>query len=170
MLRQIVGRITTATKKAAGVPLNGLDLLRADHMRAEGIAIQLRLSRDKNRRKQLLGELTQALDRHMRIEEEVLYPACARIQKLSRLIDHARTDHQLFKNVLKDLAVLDPCSGHFNALLTKAIIEVEKHVYEEENRMFGRARRSMSRSEFRSVNRQIIEAHREEAIEQPRAA
>lgn len=170
MLRQVIGRISTATKKAAGIPLNSIDLLRADHMKVEAIAVQLRLSGDLNKRKTLLNELTQALSKHMRIEEEILYPACARIRKLSRLIDHSHADHQLFKNVLKDLAVLDPCSGHFNDLLMKAVLKIEKHVYQEENRVFSGLRKYTSRAEFKRINQQILDAYHREDIRQLRAA
>jgi iron-sulfur cluster repair protein YtfE (RIC family) len=162
--------MSTAVKKAVGIPMNGLDLLRADHMKAEMVAVEIRIARDPKKRKVLLGALTEALGKHMRLEEEILYPVCARSRKLSRLIDHARTDHQLFKNALKDLAVLDPSTGQFNALLMKAVVEVEKHVYEEENLLFPSMRRVLGRAEFQRVNREITAAHRREELKELRAA
>src|ERR1041384_1910641 len=107
MLRQVAGRIKTGAKAATGVNYDALDLLRADHMKAEAALIELRLSKDATKRKQLLKQVSAALAQHMALEENIFYPACERIDELRDLIDHAHTDHQLVKAALKDLAVMD---------------------------------------------------------------
>jgi iron-sulfur cluster repair protein YtfE (RIC family) len=161
MLRQIFGRLKTGSKKASGFRYDALDLLRADHMRIEALAIGLRLNRSARQKHELLGRLSQDLAKHMRIEEEIFYPACSRIAGLAKIIDHAHADHQLVKNVIKDLAVLKPESDHFNSLLTKLIIKLEKHVYAEENTVFAGVRKGMSRSEFKTLNQEMVRAFAE---------
>ena len=107
MLRQVAGRIKTGTKAATGMTYDGLDLLRADHMKAEASLIELRLIKDRTKRKQLLKDVSNALAQHMALEENIFYPACERIKQLRDQIGHAHTDHQLVKAALKDLAVMD---------------------------------------------------------------
>jgi iron-sulfur cluster repair protein YtfE (RIC family) len=162
MIRQVLGRLKTGLKALAGVKYDALDLLRADHMKVEALAVELRVIKNVKRRKQLLAEIRDKLDRHMRVEEEILYPACARIRPLAALVDHARTDHQIAKNALKDLAVMNPAYGSFSALVTTLIKEFEHHVYEEENRIFPGLRRHLDRKEFRQLSQRIIQAYRQE--------
>ena len=87
MLRQVGGRIKTGAKAATGITYDALDLLRADHMKAEASLIELRLIKDGNKRKELLKQVTDALARHMWLEENIFYPACERIQELRHLIE-----------------------------------------------------------------------------------
>jgi iron-sulfur cluster repair protein YtfE (RIC family) len=142
-----------------GLHYNTFDLLRVDHMKVETLALQLRLSRDANTQRRLLDEINTLLGRHMQLEEEIFYPACAQIPRLSRLVDHSHTDHQLAKNAIKDLAVLNPSTGQYKSLVTKLIIELEKHVREEEELLFFGIRRYMPRSDFKRLNRDFIRAY-----------
>ena len=159
MLRQVAGRIKTGAKAATGLSYDALDLLRADHMKAEASLIELRLVQDRSKRKQLLKDVSKALAKHMALEENIFYPACERIKQLQRLIDHAHTDHQLVKAALKDLAIMDPTSRGFNTLLTTLIKETERHVMEEENKVFARVREYMNERDFRMLSREMLEAH-----------
>jgi len=159
MLREIAGRIKTGTKAATGMSYDALDLLRADHMKAEASLIQLRLISDINKRKNLLKQVTSALKQHMALEENIFYPACARIDKLRGLIDHAHTDHQLVKAVLKDLGVMDPNGAGFNRLLTTLIKKIELHVVDEEDKVFPGVRKYMNPREFKLLSREMLEAH-----------
>jgi len=159
MLRQVAGRIKTGAKAATGVSYDALDLLRADHMKAEAALIELRLTKDRNKRKQLLRDVSKALAQHMSLEENIFYPACERIKQLRALIDHARTDHQLVKAALKDLAVMDLTSSGFDRLLTTLIKETELHVMEEENKVFARVRQYMPARDFKLLSREMMAAH-----------
>src|ERR1051326_9268330 len=157
MLRQVVGRLKTGTKAATGMTYDALDLLRADHMKAEASLIELRLIKDRNKRKQLLKTITNALAQHMALEETIFYPACERIKELRRLIDHAHTDHQLVKAALKDLAVMDVTSAGFNRLLTTLIKGTERHVMQEENKVFPGVRKHMNQREFNRLSREMLD-------------
>jgi len=158
MLRQVAGRIKTGTKAATGMNYDALDLLRADHMKAEASLIELRIVKGASKRKQLLKQVSTALAQHMALEENIFYPACERIEELRDLIDHAHTDHQLVKAALKDLAVMEPTSTGFNRLLTKLIKETERHVMEE-GEVFAGVREHMNQREFNRLSREMLEAH-----------
>lgn len=170
MLHQLIGRFKTLSKKAIGVRLTALDRLRADHMRIERLAVQLRMSRNPRKKRVLLERLRGLLGRHMKVEEQIFYPACARIEPLRALIDHSHTDHQLAKNVLKDLAVMNPASGQFNSLLTKLILKLEKHVHLEEQQVFQGVVKHMSREQIRSLTREMSEGRARITSDRRRAA
>jgi hemerythrin superfamily protein len=158
MIRQLVGRLKTGIKSATGIRYDALDLLRADHMKVERLAVELRLLKDPKRRTALLGRMRTELDRHMRLEEEIFYPACERFEPLRYLAEHAHTDHQLVKNALRDLAVMEPSSKRFSSLVTTVIKQLEHHVHEEEDRLFPVFRRLAGRKRFQEVSRAILRA------------
>lgn len=158
MIRQAIGRFKTGIKAATGFRYDALDLLRSDHMKVEVLAIRLRVVKDPSRRMEILKSIREKLDLHMRIEEEIFYPECSRIPTLREVIDRAHTDHQLAKNVLKDLEQMDPSTDRYTELVTKLILKLEAHVYQEENRIFSSVRRHMGAREYREMSRRMLEA------------
>jgi len=165
MLKQVAGRIKTGAKAATGMSYDALDLLRADHMKAEALLIELRIVKDGNKRKQLLREAGNALSQHMRLEEDIFYPACAQIDDLRSLIDHAHTDHQLVKAALKDLRVMEPTSAGFNRLLTTLIKKTEVHVGDEEGKVFPAVREHMHPRDFNRLSREMVAARGSRTIQ-----
>jgi iron-sulfur cluster repair protein YtfE (RIC family) len=158
MIKQTIGRLKTATKKITGTQYDMLDMLRSDHMKVESMLIQLRISRDGIHRTKLLRTIRQDLDKHMRIEEEIFYPACERIQKIHGLVEHSYEEHQKAKQMLKDLSNMDPESTRFSTQVTKVITEIEHHVVHEEEEIFPAVRKYMDQREFNRLNRQVIDA------------
>src|SRR5262249_31702785 len=145
-------------KAATKVPYDALDMLRSDHMKAETVLIELRLSKNAEKRRRLFQLANRMLERHMRLEEEIFYPACASIDELKPLIDHSRTDHQLVKNVLQDLAVINPSTERYTQLVTTLIKELERHVATEENVVFTKVKKHMSRVDLDRLRQRMLEA------------
>ena len=162
MVREIVGRTKTGIKAFAGLKFNCFDLIRRDHMKVEKLVIEMRLEKDSEKRRTLLRQLDALLKRHMRIEENVLYAACARFKAIAPLVDHAHTDHQLVKNVLKDLAAMDPGSQGYLMLLNTFIKKAEHHIIEEENVLFAEIRKHFEPDEWQHLNTSIREAYQAE--------
>jgi iron-sulfur cluster repair protein YtfE (RIC family) len=158
MIKQTIGRLKTATKKITGSQYDMLDMLRSDHMKVESMLIQLRIARDADHRTKLLKTIRQDLDKHMRIEEEIFYPACERVQKIHDLVEHSYEEHQKAKNMLKDLSVMDPSNSRFPQQVTKIITEIEHHVINEEEKIFPAVRKYMDQRDFNRLNREVIQA------------
>ncbi len=158
MIKQTIGRLKTATKKITGSQYDLLDMLRSDHMKVESMLIQLRIARDADHRTKLLRTIRQDLDKHMRIEEELFYPACERVAKIHDLVEHSYEEHQKAKDMLKDLSGMEPSSSRFPQLVTKVISEIEHHVINEEERIFPAVRKFMDPKDFNRLNRDIIDA------------
>lgn len=158
MIKQTIGRLKTATKKITGTQYDMLDMLRSDHMKVESMLIQLRIARDADHRTKLLKTIRQDLDKHMRIEEEVFYPACEKVQKIHDLVEHSYEEHHKAKGMLKDLSAMDPSNARFPHQVTKLITEIEHHVINEEEKIFPAVRKHMEQREFNRLNREVINA------------
>jgi hemerythrin superfamily protein len=158
MIKQTIGRLKTATKKITGTQYDMLDMLRSDHMKVESMLIQLRIARDADHRTRLLKTIRQDLDKHMRIEETLFYPACEKVEKIRGLVEHSYDEHQKARNLLKDLQAMDPSNSRFSHMVTKLITEIEHHVVNEEEEIFPAVRKHMDQKEFNRLNRQIIDA------------
>jgi iron-sulfur cluster repair protein YtfE (RIC family) len=94
-----------------------------------------------------LREARDALELHMRLEEEVFYPACEAIPELREQVRRAREDHHAMRGALRALS-----AGPLHAaaiLRARALVaEVEAHVEDEEEDLFPRARRALGDAEI----------------------
>jgi hypothetical protein len=88
-----------------------------------------------------------ALELHMRLEEEVFYPACEAVPELRELVRRAREDHHAMRGALRGLG-----AGPLHAaamLRARALVaEVEAHIEEEEEDLIPRVRRSLGDTEL----------------------
>jgi iron-sulfur cluster repair protein YtfE (RIC family) len=88
-----------------------------------------------------------ALELHMRLEEEVFYPACEAVPELREQVRRAREDHHAMRSALRGLG-----SGPLDAaalLRARALVaEVEAHVEEEEEDLFPQVRRALGDAEI----------------------
>jgi hypothetical protein len=94
-------------------------------------------------RKQLLEEITAALELHTRLEEEIFYPAVRGLEtrKAEEMVAEALEEHHVVDLVLKDLPKVDPEDERFEAKMTVLSELVEHHADEEEKEMFKTAQR-----------------------------
>jgi hypothetical protein len=94
-------------------------------------------------RTQLLDQITQALELHTRLEEEIFYPAVRGLEtrKAEEMVAEAFEEHHVVKLVLKDLPNIDPEDERFEAKMTVLSELVEHHADEEEEEMFTTAQR-----------------------------
>jgi hemerythrin superfamily protein len=158
MIKQTIGRLKTATKKITGTQYDMLDMLRSDHMKVESLLIQLRIARDARHRAKLLKTVRQDLDKHMRIEEDLFYPACEKVQKIHDLVEHSYEEHHKVRNMLKNLSSMDASNSRFSHMVTQVIAEIEHHVINEEEKIFPAVRKHMDQRSFNRLSRDIINA------------
>jgi hemerythrin superfamily protein len=119
------------------------DLLKKQHKEVKGLFKKVEKTEDARERKQLLEQITQALELHTRIEEEVFYPAVRGLEtrKAEEMVSEALEEHHVVKLVLKDLPNVDPEDERFEAKMTVLSELVEHHADEEEQEMFKAAQR-----------------------------
>ena len=118
-------------------------LLKKQHREVEGLFKQIEKAEGADRRRELLAQLTKDLELHMRIEEEMFYPAVREIhtKKAEEMVLEAYEEHGVVKLVIGTLPEVDPEDERFEAKMTVFQELIEHHVEEEEKEMFKLAKK-----------------------------
>ena len=118
--------------------MDSLQVLRRQHRDIEAIFHRLEQTDDADSRLRLLRRLAQHLEIHLRMEEEVLYPAVWDLgtRRARGSIAAAYEGHAAMKIVLEELASIEEPAGRFGARLAAFRDLVDNHVAEEETGIF----------------------------------
>jgi hemerythrin superfamily protein len=117
-------------------------LLEADHRQVEDLFDKIEKAGGEQRRP-LIDELTDALQAHMQLEEQVLYPAMGPVTGEEAVLE-ANTEHDLARKILADVLALAPDEPGFGAALDAAKAGISHHVREEEGEIFPKLRKDAS--------------------------
>jgi hypothetical protein len=151
--------------------MKATDILKKQHKDVKGLFKKMEKTEDARGRRQLLEQITQALQLHTKLEEQIFYPAVRGLEtrKAEEMVAEAFEEHHVVDLVLKDLPNVDPEDERFEAKMTVLSELVEHHAEEEEEEMFKLARR-LGDDELEALGDQM-EAHMgEETIRGRRAA
>jgi len=110
---------------------DGIDLLKQDHRKLEGLFQQFEKESDGDAKRRLVGQIAHEFLTHSRIEEELFYPACrGRID--DKLLDEAQVEHDGAKMLLLELRGGAGRDRFFDARVKVLSEYVKHHVGEEE--------------------------------------
>jgi hemerythrin superfamily protein len=137
--------------------MKATDFLKKQHKEVKGLFKKVEKTEDTRGRRQLLAQITAALEMHTRIEEEIFYPAVRELgsRKAEEMIGEAFEEHHVVKLVLKDLPNVDPKDERFEAKMTVLSELVEHHAGEEESEMFPLAER-LGADKLTSLTEQML--------------
>lgn len=154
---------------------NAIELLKRDHKHVKTLLAQLKetTSRATKARQELLAKIEVELRAHMRIEEEIFYPAlrdAAETNEQREMLAEAYEEHRAIeKLILPDLKKTDVSSETFGGR-TKVLKEmIEHHIDEEEEEMFPFAEGLLSEEQLRELGEQM-HSRKNEILEQKRSA
>ena len=151
-----------ATKKKKST--DAIALLKEDHEQGRGLLESMTRATGARRTK-LLGQIEQELKVHTQIEEEIFYPAFREASK--KKDDQIMVYEAVQEHHMVDVALPEAGEGENNEDLkgkAKVLKElVEHHADEEEEDMFPRARKLMSRDELRDLGERM-EARKKELM------
>lgn len=123
-----------STGQAAGAEgsAGAIAMLKRDHRKVQGLFGQFEQSNDEQEKEHLVGQICEELILHMRLEEDIFYPACRKAGVEQDTMDEAQVEHDGAKAFLNDLLY-----GHAGAPFWEAKVSVlkemiEHHVTEEE--------------------------------------
>ena len=105
-----------------------------------------------------LREICMDLERHMSVEEEVVYPRLRKIDEISDLIADGYEEHGEVKDVLKKIKRNDMDVESCEDELEKLRDLIDHHVREEENQVFPTARKTLSENEIDKLTEQASNA------------
>jgi hemerythrin-like domain-containing protein len=139
---------------------DAISLLEEDHKRVKKLlaALEETTERATKTRGELLEDIAMELKAHTTIEEEIFYPAykAAVDQKDDRkLYYEAVEEHHVVDLVLPELQKTDVTSEEFGAKAKVLKELVEHHIEEEEDEMFPRARKAITKAELTELAGQM---------------
>jgi iron-sulfur cluster repair protein YtfE (RIC family) len=109
-------------------------ILEQDHRDAEDLFAKIEAASGK-RRQSYVDELSQALQAHMALEEDVVYPRMKPITG-GKDVQEGITEHELARKILADVEALSPDEPGFGAALESLKAGISHHVDEEEHDVF----------------------------------
>jgi hemerythrin-like domain-containing protein len=148
--------------------MDAIKFLKQEHKRINGLIDDLHKTteRAKLTRLKLLAEITEQLDVHSQIEEEIFYPEFNRVAKKREhriLRQEAEEEHAIVDRLLREMRSSDVETEGFSAKAKVLKDLVEHHVEEEEKQMLPMAKRLMSPGLLRELGERMQQ--RKEEIE-----
>lgn len=113
-------------------------LLEADHREVEELFSKIE-SAEGEARSPFIQQLAESLQRHMQLEEEVLYPAMEPVVG-AETVQEGNKEHELARKALADVLDLAPDGPGFGGALEALKAGIEHHVEEEEGEVFPQLR------------------------------
>jgi hypothetical protein len=119
---------------------DALAVLGADHARIAELFVRIgRLKSAGPQKAQLAARLTDELELHIRMEEELLYPSL-RVSLGAASVAQAVTEHAAARELAADVREHPATDTEFDSALAELRACVEQHVHEEETDLFPRVR------------------------------
>ncbi len=132
------------------------ELLIQDHKEVSSLISQMR-NISGQRRERLISKCTDALELHMQIEEDYLYPALEDIDETKDIIRDFYEDHKMMQKQLKELGKLDVDDQKWDTRLQALKENFDHHIQQEETVLFKQVPKVLSREELDDLNDQITE-------------
>jgi iron-sulfur cluster repair protein YtfE (RIC family) len=118
--------------------MDPFELLKKDHKTVSELFERIEAAKGKAK----LGffqQIKDELELHTHIEEVIFYPALERANETRDLTLEAYEEHKVVKDLLGELDSANAVTDEWRAKLTVLKENVEHHVDEEENELFGKA-------------------------------
>jgi hemerythrin superfamily protein len=134
--------------------VDAIQLLKDDHEKVEKIFSDMER---KENRQRLFPELDRELTIHAEIEEKVFYPACKEAEPTRDLVLESIEEHKQIKLVLADLEQTDKSTDEWGAALKVLKEDVMHHVGEEENELFPKVKKILSKEQLEALGTRMEE-------------
>jgi hemerythrin superfamily protein len=137
---QVTAKMFEAAK-SEDKPMDAVALLKADHQEATKLYKKFFKAKAAAKKKEIVGQLCLALSVHMRIEEDIFYPAVKKAlkEKDKELVPEARVEHASLKRLITEVEAA-PEGEEFEARVQVMCEYTTHHVKEEETKMFPKAK------------------------------
>ena len=127
--------------------MNAIDLLEKQHREVEQLFKKFEKAEGEEEKQSLFEEIGDKLAVHAGIEEKHFYPAT----KTARTEDELREaveEHLSVKRIIADLLEMEPSNPQFEPKVLVLKEQVEHHVEEEEEELFPKVKKMLSRDEL----------------------
>ncbi len=133
-----------ARRARAGSERDAIALLKADHRQVERWFAQIGKAKKTERKEMLAKKICESLRMHMRIEEEIFYPAFLVATQETDLHHEAEVEHAGARRLIGEIEAMRPGDEYYDAKV-KVLSEMIKHHVKEEEKpggLFSEARKS----------------------------
>jgi hemerythrin superfamily protein len=134
--------------------MDAIELLKEDHKKVEKIFTAMEKQED---RQKLFPELDRELSVHAEIEEKIFYPAAKEAEPTRDLVLESIEEHKQIKMVLADLEQTDKSTDVWGAALKVLKEDVMHHVGEEEDELFPKVRKVLSKQQLEELGTRMAE-------------
>jgi hemerythrin superfamily protein len=134
--------------------MDAIELLKDDHKTVEKIFTAMESKDDRQR---LFPELDRELSVHAEIEEKIFYPAAKEAEPTRDLVLESIEEHKQIKMVLADLEQTDKTTDEWGAALKVLKEDVMHHVGEEEDELFPKVKKILSKEQLEDLGSRMEE-------------
>ncbi|MCF7696064.1 hemerythrin domain-containing protein [Mycetohabitans rhizoxinica] len=140
--------------------------IRADHTHVLAAFHRYRPDSPWWRKRAIVSAACTALEIHMQLEEEILYPALARVDPDDDVLKKSEPEHDAIRQTIERLRGMEPDNAAYDNLFMQLMRTVIHHVADEEAVLLPRAERAL-KAELASLGAamtrrrlQLLGAHR----------
>jgi hemerythrin superfamily protein len=141
------------------MPQDAVALIKADHRQVEQLFREFEEAGDRafRTKQQLVEQISQELEVHAAVEEEIYYPAVeAKAKKDGKeLVAEAVEEHHVVKVLLGELAGMLAEDDAFDAKVTVLMENVRHHVEEEEEEMLPQSEELLGDEELTRLGEEM---------------
>ena len=134
--------------------MNAIDLLESQHREVEKLFPRIEKAASPAAKEALFAEIADKLAVHAAIEEHRFYPA-VKAKRTEDILLEALEEHLGIKRVLADLLETEASDESFDAKVKVLKEQVEHHVGEEENDLFPKVRKLLSKDDLEAIGQEM---------------
>lgn len=159
----LAGAIQTVASKlpwrGAESSTDAIEILETEHRRFEALLKrgEETTERARSERSELLKRITEELNAHERMEEQVLYPALQSHPQARDIVLEGYQEHHVADLIVDELHAVATDDEQWAAKFKVLKENIEHHIQEEEGEMFRAARGIFSRDELQELGARMLE-------------
>jgi hemerythrin superfamily protein len=141
-------------------------MIRLDHSHVILAFHRYRAETPSWRKRAIVNSVCKALEIHARLEEEIFYPALARVEPDNEALKKSLPEHQQMREVIARLRGMGPENAAYDALFMELMRDTLHHVADEETVLLPAAERSL-KDELRALGAEMTRRRLELLREHP---
>lgn len=143
------------------------EILTQDHSMAIGLIEQLEgVTTEGPEHQEIFNELDEALRMHIRVENEIYYPALEAHEEFEGLMDENIPEHEMVKENFAQMSELAVSDETFQSILAETRAALEVHMDNEEDDLFPRSIEVLGADRIEELGREIEQMKGENGMSQ----
>lgn len=145
-------------------------LLKQDHDEVAQLLKQCQAASAEDGGEEVFKTLARNVAVHSKVEETLFYPRFREEKEVRALIEESYGAHQEVEKLLEEMSQLSPGDEDWESSLKELKTHIEQHVKEEEQQLFPKASKILSKEEAAELGEAMAEEKREMMQGKSRAA